>query len=276
MRIRQESDNRIVEKRIRYIPMKISIVTVTYNSGKTLRDTIESVLRQTHSELEYIIMDGGSRDDTVEIIKEYEPKFRGRLKWVSRRDRGMYDAMNNGIRMADGDVVGIINSDDFYHRDDIIARVSAAFENNDVEALYGDVRFVNEKNLEKTVRYYSSRNFTPGRFRWGFMPAHPTFFTYKRNFDRFGYYKYDYYIAADYELLTRFLYTNGLKSMYLPLDFMKMRTGGRSTASWRSNLLLNKEILRACRENGIWTCMPMLFLKYFIKVFELINTNPNK
>lgn len=256
--------------------MKISIVTVTYNSGKTLRDTIESVLRQTHSELEYIIMDGGSRDDTVEIIKEYEPKFRGRLKWVSRRDRGMYDAMNNGIRMADGDVVGIINSDDFYHRDDIIARVSAAFENNDVEALYGDVRFVNEKNLEKTVRYYSSRNFTPGRFRWGFMPAHPTFFTYKRNFDRFGYYKYDYYIAADYELLTRFLYTNGLKSMYLPLDFMKMRTGGRSTASWRSNLLLNKEILRACRENGIWTCMPMLFLKYFIKVFELINTNPNK
>lgn len=256
--------------------MKISIITVTFNSGKTLRDTIESVLMQSHSNLEYIIMDGGSKDDTVDIIKEYESKFNGRLKWVSQQDKGMYDAMNNGIRMASGDVVGIINSDDFYHRDDIIAKVNEAFEKNDCEAIYGDVRFVNDDNLDKTVRYYSSKNFSPWRFRWGFMPAHPTFFTYKRNFDKFGYYQYDYHIAADYELLTRFLYTNKLKATYLPEDFMKMRTGGRSTASWRSNILLNKEIVRACRENGIWTCLPMLFLKYFIKFFELINTKSDK
>lgn len=256
--------------------MTISIITVTYNSAKTLRDTIESVLMQTHPDIEYIIMDGGSKDSTVNIIKEYEPKFNGRLKWVSQKDRGMYDAMNNGIKMATGDIVGIINSDDFYHRDDIIAKVNEAFENNDIEAVYGDVRFVNEDNLDKTVRYYSSKYFAPWRFRWGFMPAHPTFFTYKHNFVRFGYYKYDYYIAADYELLTRFLYSHNLKTMYLPEDFMKMRTGGRSTASWHSNILLNKEIIRACKENGIWTCMPMLFLKYFIKVFELINTRTNK
>lgn len=256
--------------------MKISIITVTYNSARTLRDTIESVLNQTHPDIEYIIMDGGSKDGTIEIIREYEPKFNGRLKWVSRKDRGMYDAMNNGIKMATGDVVGIINSDDFYHRDDIIAKVNEVFENNDIEAVYGDVRFVNEKNPDKTVRYYSSKNFAPWRFRWGFMPAHPTFFTYKRNFDKYGYYKNSYYIAADYELLTRFLYTNKLEAMYLPEDFMKMRTGGRSTASWRSNILINEEIIRACKENGIWTCMPMLFLKYFIKVFELINTQSNK
>lgn len=256
--------------------MKISIITVTFNSGRTLRDTIESVLRQSHPDIEYIVMDGGSKDNTVDIIKEYEPRFAGRMKWVSQKDKGMYDAMNNGIRMATGDVVGIINSDDFYHRDDVIAKVSEAFENNDVEAVYGDVRFVNENDLDKTVRYYSSKNFAPWRFRWGFMPAHPTFFTYKRNFDKFGYYHFDYHIAADYELLTRFLYTNRLKTMYLPLDFMKMRTGGRSTASWRSNILLNKEIIRSCKENGIWTCMPMLFLKYFVKVFELINTKSDR
>ena len=256
--------------------MKISIITVTYNSELTLRDTIESVLMQTHPDIEYIIMDGGSKDDTVDIIKGYEPEFNGRMKWVSQKDKGMYDAMNNGIRMASGEVVGIINSDDFYHRNDIIAKVSEAFEKNDIEALYGDVRFVNEANLDKTVRYYSSKNFAPWRFRWGFMPAHPTFFTYKHNFDKFGYYQYDYRIAADYELLIRFLYTHKLKAMYLPEDFMKMRTGGRSTASWRSNILLNKEIIRGCKENGIWTCMPMLFLKYFIKIFELINTKSDK
>ena len=256
--------------------MKVSIVTVTFNSAGTVRDTFESVLRQRHPDIEYVVMDGGSADDTVDIIKEYEPKFGGRMKWVSQRDRGMYDAMNNGIRMATGEVVGIINSDDFYHRDDIIAKVSEAFEKNDIEALYGDVRFVRDGNLDKTVRYYSSKNFAPWRFRWGFMPAHPTFFTYRRNFEKYGYYQHDYRIAADFELLMRFLYANKLKAMYLPEDFMKMRTGGRSTASWRSNILLNKEIIRGCKENGIWTCMPMLFLKYFIKVFELLDTRTDK
>lgn len=211
-------------------------------------------------------------DNTVETIKEYEPRFNGRLKWISEKDKGLYDAMNKGIRMATGDIVGIINSDDFYHRTDILAKVAEAFQDKTVQAVYGDVRFVNPDNLDKTVRYYSSKNFTPRRFRYGFMPAHPTFFTYRKYFDEFGYYKMDYRIAADYELLIRFLYTHHLKAKYLPLDFMKMRTGGASTASFKSNLLLNKEIVRACRENGIWTCMPLLFLKYFIKVFELIFT----
>lgn len=253
--------------------MKISIVTVTWNSAATLRDTIESVLKQDYKDLEYIIADGLSKDETVSIIKEYEPKFNGRMKWFSEKDKGMYDAMNKGIKLATGDVVGIINSDDFFHRTDVISKVAETFEQDkSIEAVYGDVRFVNDSDLDKTVRYYSSKNFAPWRFRFGFMPAHPSFYTYKHNFEKYGYYQYDYKIAADYELLTRFLYSNKLKSKYLHLDFMKMRTGGKSTANLKSNWILNKEIVRACRENGIWTCMPLLGLKYFVKVFELIFT----
>lgn len=251
--------------------MRISLITVTFNSGCTLRNTIQSVLSQSYSDIEYIIVDGLSKDNTVDIIKEYEPLFQDRLKWISERDNGLYDAMNKGIRIATGDIVGIINSDDFYHRNDVITKVVKAFDNNsDIRAVYGDVRFVNPQNLDKTVRYYSSKRFAPEMFRFGFMPAHPTFFTYRKYFEEFGYYKTDYKIAADYELLIRFLYVHQLKSKYLPFDFMKMRTGGTSTASIKSNILLNKEIVRACKENGIWTCMPLLFLKYLVKVFELL------
>jgi glycosyltransferase involved in cell wall biosynthesis len=230
------------------------------------------VLSQSYPDIEYIIVDGLSKDNTVELIKEYKPLFNGRLRWVSEKDSGLYDAMNKGIRMATGDIVGIINSDDYYHRKDVISRVMETFKNEEVQAIYGDVRFVNPDNLDKTVRYYSSENFSPKRFRYGFMPAHPTFFTYREYFEEFGYYKTDYRISADYELLIRFLYTHQLKVKYLPLDFMKMRTGGTSTASIKSNLIMNYEIVRACIENGIWTCMPLLFLKYFIKVFEFIFT----
>ena len=254
--------------------MKISVITVTFNSAATVRDTIESVLWQEYQDYEYLVIDGGSKDNTVDIIREYEPKFGGRMRWISEKDKGMYDGINKGIRMATGDVVGIINSDDFYHRNDIFDVIAKSFkENPDVQAIYGDVRFVKPSNLEKTVRYYSCKNWKPWRFRFGFMPAHPTFFTYKENFEKHGYYQYDYHIAADYELLIRHLYTNKIPAKYVPVDFMKMRTGGRSTNGWKANVLLNKEIVRACKENGIWTCMPLLFMKYFIKVFELVKTH---
>lgn len=225
--------------------MIISIITVTFNSSKTLRDTIRSVLSQSFLDIEYIIVDGLSNDKTVDIIKEYEPLFQGRLKWISETDNGLYDAMNKGIRMATGDIVGIINSDDFYHREDIIEKVVEVFKTSTVQAVYGDVRFVRSNNLDKTVRYYSSKYFFSSLFRYGFMPAHPTFFTYRHYFKEFGFYKTDYKIAADYELLIRFLYIHHLKSRYLALDFMKMRMGGASTASVKSNMLLNKEIVRA-------------------------------
>ena len=252
--------------------MKISIITAAYNSAETIRDTIESVLIQTYPDIEYIIVDGLSKDNTVAIVKEYMPRFNGRMLWVSEKDNGMYDAMNKGIRMATGEVVGIINSDDFYHRNNVIAEIVKVFEDQKVEATFADVRFVNPDNLDKTVRYYSSRNFSPKYFRFGFRPAHPTFFTYKKFFDLFGYYQTDYKIAADYELLIRFLYIHKLNYFYLPLDVVKMRTGGASTTSMKSILLINKEIIRGCRENGIYTNLFILFLKYFVKVFELVFT----
>lgn len=253
--------------------MKISVITVTYNSEMTVKDTIESVLSQEYKDYEYLIVDGASTDNTVNIIKEYELKFEGRMRWISEKDNGMYDAINKGLRLVTGDVVGIINSDDFYHHKNVFNIIADNFtQNKDIEAIYGDVRFVNPDNLDKTVRYYSSKNWKPWRFRYGFMPAHPSFFTYKKNFEKYGYYKCDYRIAADYELLIRHLYTNKVPCKYVAFDFLKMRTGGISTNGFKANVLLNKEIVRACKENHIWTCLPLLFLKYFIKVFELIIT----
>jgi Glycosyltransferases involved in cell wall biogenesis len=250
--------------------MRLSIITVAYNSAETIAHTIESVLEQTYPDIEYIIVDGGSKDNTVEILKSYEARFNGRMKWISEKDNGLYDAMNKGIRMATGEVVGIINSDDFYHRSDVISLIVQGFEDRSVQAVYADVRFVKPDNLDKTVRYYASKNFAPWRFRFGFMPAHPTFFTYRKYFEEFGYYRTDYKIAADYELLIRFLYTHKLRYKYLHLDVMKMRTGGASTASVKSNLILNREIVRACRENGIYTNLAILSLKYFVKVWEMV------
>lgn len=250
--------------------MKISIVTVSYNSSKTIKDTIASVLSQTYHDIEYVVVDGKSKDGTVNIIREYAPQFKGRMHWVSEPDKGLYDAMNKGIRMASGDVVGIINSDDFYHDKDVIKKVANAFQDNRVQATYADVHFVRPENLSKTIRYYSSAKFTLKKFRFGFMPAHPTFFTYKKYFDQFGYYKPDYYFSADFELLVRFLYTHKLEAKYLPIDFLTMRMGGRSTASLKNHFLLTHECIRAAKSNGIYTNMCILSLKYFVKFFEYI------
>jgi glycosyltransferase involved in cell wall biosynthesis len=217
-------------------------------------------------------VDGNSTDGTIDIIRSYELGFDGRLKWISEPDMGMYDAMNKGLRMASGEIVGILNSDDFYNYSCCIERIAEIFQNPAIDACFADVRFVKPCNLNKTVRYYSSAKFTPKRFRYGFMPAHPTFFVRKKYFEKIGYYKTDYQIAADYELLIRFLYTHRLCYKYLPLDIVKMRTGGKSTKSWKSNYILNKEIVRACRENDIYTNLFILSLKYLSKVFELIFT----
>ncbi|MDR0799690.1 MAG: glycosyltransferase [Dysgonamonadaceae bacterium] len=250
--------------------MKISIITVCYNSATNIRTTIESILSQIYPDIEYIVIDGGSTDGTQAIIQSYEAAFNGRLKWLSECDQGMYDAMNKGIRMSTGEVVGILNSDDFYNYPDAVTRVVQVFQDPAIDVCFADVRFVNPENLDKTVRYYSSARFTPELFRRGWMPAHPTVFIHREKFEQIGYYKTDYKIAADFELLIRFLYVHRLPYRYLPLDLIKMRTGGKSTRSWKSNYILNKEIVRACRENGIRTNLWVVSLKYFRKIFELI------
>lgn len=248
-------------------PLKISIITVSYNSKKTIKETIESVLSQTYPNIEYIMIDGSSTDGTIDIIKSFRNKIH---KFISEPDNGIYNAMNKGFKLATGDIVGILNSDDFFYNSTVIEKVAHVFLTAGIDVVYGDVQFVDPKNINKIVRYYSSKSFNPQKFKNGFMPAHPSFYAKRELFEKLGYYKENYQIAADYELLIRFLYKNKLKSKYLEMPFVSMRTGGISNKSLMSNYILNKEIIRACRENGIKTNLINIYSKYFIKIFEYI------
>ena len=248
--------------------MKVSLITVSYNSATTIKDTIDSVLAQDYHDLEYVIVDGKSKDTTVDIVKSYSDKI---SRWISEPDKGIYDGMNKGLKMVTGDVVGMLNSDDFYADHTIISQVAKVFEDENIDAVFGDLIFVDPKNLKKQVRSYSSKGWHPGKFARGFMPAHPTFFVRRKFYEKYGLFKTDYKIASDYEMLIRLLYVHKLRYKYLPLTMVIMRMGGVSSSGIRSNILLNKEIKRACHENGIRTNLPLIYMKYFTKVFELIN-----
>lgn len=250
--------------------MTISILTATYNSDKTLRDTIESVLRQGYRDFEYIIIDGGSKDRTLDIIKEYEPKFEGRLKYISEPDNGIYDAMNKGIKMATGDVVGILNSDDFYTADDALQKIADAFEKNDIDATYGDIHFVNDVDLTKMVRYYSSAVFKRSFMRFGLMPAHPSFYCKRLIYEKYGAFDTSYRIAADFENLLRLIFIHRIKTHYIPKDFVTMRTGGASTAGFASRKMIMREHLQAMKKNGVYSNFFLLSLRYFYKIYELM------
>lgn len=246
----------------------ISIITATFNSAKTLKDTIQSVLRQTNKDFEYLIIDGGSTDETIDIVKSYESEFSGRLKWVSEKDQGIYDAMNKGIKMASGDVVGILNSDDYFTSDDILQTVDNAFKSHEIDAIYGDIHFIRDGNPQKCVRYYSSRMFRPFWLRFGFMPAHPSFYCKREIFDKAGFYSLDYKIGADYEMMVRLFKRHKIKSLYANKDFVTMRTGGASNNNVRSRLTLIEEDVKACRVNGIYTNRFFIMLKFLYKIFE--------
>lgn len=263
--------------------MIISLITPCYNSAPVIRTAIESVLRQTWRDVEYLVIDGGSTDGTTDILREMEPTFRGRLQWISERDTGIYDAINKGIRLATGDVVGILNSDDVLSADDVLARVAKAFEScagaePPLDAIYGDVRFINDRRglaldslrCEPTVRHYSARSWQPWMLRWGFMPPHPSVYIRRCWFDKLGAYALDYTIAADYALLIRYLRNARIRSRYLSMCFVDMRLGGVSTRNWRSTLLLNQEIVRGNREAGYFCCLAMLAPKYIFKIWEVV------
>ena len=250
--------------------LTVSIITVSYNSFGTISDTIKSVLAQTYSNIEYIIIDGSSNDGTRELISSFGNKI---SKFVSEPDKGIYDAINKGIRLATGDIVGILNSDDFFYDNNVIERVAVAFEENEIDAVFGDVQFVDPEKTSKIIRYYSSKKFNPAKFKFGFMPAHPSFYVKRELFEKLGYYKTDYKIAADYELLIRFLYVNQIKYKYIEMPFVSMRTGGVSNKSICSNVTLNKEIARACKENGIRTNYLYIYSKYFLKMFEFLGNH---
>lgn len=234
-----------------------------WNNAKTIQHAIDSVLIQTHQNIEYIVVDGASTDGTVEIVKSYGDKI---SKFLSEPDEGLYDAMNKGIAMATGDVVGILNSDDFYIDCFVIETIVKEFEAKKVDSVYADLVYINPKDINKTIRYYDSSHFQPSKFRYGWMPAHPTFFVKRWAYEQYGLFKTDYKIAADYELLTRFLFKHNISYSYIPKPLVKMRIGGASTNGITSNYILNKEIIRACKENGIYTNWLMVLSKYPKKI----------
>lgn len=250
--------------------MKVSIVTVVYNCASTISGCIESVLNQDYHDVEYIVVDGASKDGTVDIVKQYGDRI---AKFVSEKDKGIYDAMNKGIKMATGDVVGILNADDFFYSNDTISKIVAAFEaEKDLDATIADIVFVNADNT-RILRHYNARKWRPAKFAWGYMPPHPSFFCKRAIFDELGYYKTDYKIAADYELLIRYLYVAAINYKYLPIITTRMRMGGVSTKNLNSIITLNKEIKRACKENHLNTNFMKIYTKYVFKPFEFVLNN---
>ena len=283
--------------------MKISLITACYNSAKTIKTAMDSVLAQKGVDIEYIVVDGGSTDGTVAIVgdfltqrrrgAEYAEKqrdFRFEFKWMSERDRGMYDAINKGIKMATGDIVGILNADDILASDDTLARIAERFSSGGVrsrgvrsggvgervDCVYADIRFVREGETVKalreapTVRYCSAAKWRPWMFRFAAMVPHPSFYVRRECFERLGGYSLDYRICADFELELRYLLLAKLRAAYLPECVVIMRMGGMSTSGWRSNVLINREDLRALRSHGIWSCLPLIYLKYLFKIWGFV------
>ena len=242
----------------------ISIITATYNSATTIADCLTSVVSQTWP-CEHIVIDGASKDNTLEIVRRVSPSAR----IFSEPDDGIYDAMNKGIRLATGDIVGILNSDDFYVGPHVLEKVATLFRQSGVGGMFADLVYVRGDNLDRVVRYYAGAGFTPEKFAWGWMPPHPTFFVRRELYERYGLFHTEYRIAADYELMARFLARHKVRYAYLPEVIVKMRVGGASTRSLRSTWILNREILRACAENGIPTNILKVYSKYFRKVMQI-------
>ena len=246
---------------------QVSIVSVCLNSASTIVDTVRSVSGQGYPSIEHIIIDGGSTDGTLQVLSPFRERI---AVLVSEPDGGMYDAMNKGIRLASGSIIGILNADDVYAGPDVIATVVKEFVDKDIDALFADLVIVDRENTDRTIRYYRSASFQPGRFAYGWMPAHPTFFTRKTCYERYGLYKTDYRVAADYELLVRFLARKNIPYSYLDRVIVKMRQGGVSNRGIENKWITNQEIVRACRENGVETNLFKILLKYPRKLFEFL------
>ena len=247
--------------------MKVSIITVSFNSAKTIEDTINSVLSQDFPDVEYIVVDGGSTDGTVNIIKKYQHRI---SRWVSEKDHGMYDAMNKGIAMASGDVIGILNSDDVYMNNHVISELMDLMDKQKTKVVFADLILVDQADCNKVLRYYDSGHFHPNKFKYGWMPAHPTVFVKRELYEAVGPFSTTYQIAADYEMLIRILAIQRARYAYLPKPVVRMRSGGASTAGLSRNWILNQEIVRACKENGIYSNMMMLLLKLPFKLWEKV------
>jgi glycosyltransferase len=237
--------------------MKISIITVCFNSAKTIEDTIRSILSQNYKEIEYIIVDGGSTDGTLDILKRYSDQIH---KYISGPDNGIYDAMNKGIKLATGDIIGFLCSDDFYADENVIRQIVEVIRANNTDCCYGDLEYVAGNSINKVVRRWKSRPYQEGLFEKGWHPPHPTFFVKKCIFDKYGGFDLDYDIGADYELMLRFLKKYNISSCYVPKVFVKMRTGGKSNKNLWQIIKANIECFKAWKRNGL-KITPFIILK---------------
>ena len=248
--------------------MKVSLITVSYNSAKTIADTLKSVQAQTYTDIEYIVVDGNSNDGTIEIVKQFLDSAKDALqddklgsangasqgvvtKFLCERDKGIYDAMNKGLALATGDIIGVLNSDDFYCAEDIIEQVVLAFQKNNTDCLYGDLNYVDPIDVNKIVRKWRSGAYRKEKFLKGWMPPHPTFFVRKRCYDQFGKFNTQFKSAADYELMLRFLFKESCSAVHLPKVMIHMRAGGVSNVSLKNRIRANKEDRLAWRINGL-------------------------
>jgi glycosyltransferase involved in cell wall biosynthesis len=246
--------------------MKISIITATYNSATTIRDTMETIAGQQHPDIEHIIVDGGSKDDTLDIIASYPHVS----KLISGKDDGIYDAMNKGISVASGEIIGMLNSDDLYIDDRVLSDVAAVFCDPEVMAVYADLQYVDPADLRKVVRRWVSGPFNRNNFYYGWMPPHPTFFVRRQVYDRAGVFNLDLRSAADYELMLRILVKLEITAHYIPRVLVKMRAGGMSNANVFSRLRGNKEDRMAWKLNGLKPYFFTLYLKPLRKIHQFI------
>ncbi|MEH6639977.1 MAG: glycosyltransferase family 2 protein [Porticoccaceae bacterium] len=247
--------------------LKITIITVCYNSVSTISDTIASVVRQNYDNIEHIIVDGGSTDGTLDIVRSAP----GISNYISESDNGIYDAMNKGVALASGEVIGVLNADDFYPDSDVLNSVAQIFlDQPDIDMVLGDVDFVRSVNVTKMVRSYSAIKFSPWKLRFGFMPPHPGAFIKKSAYDQVGQYKLGYKIGADFDMFVRMLLVHKLDYVKLEKNLVRMRVGGVSTSGFGSYITSTKEILRSLNENEIYSNVFMILMRLPIKYVQKI------
>ena len=267
-----------VEKKISndYLPLsgqpqpkglKVSIITVTFNSGEHLQDCINSVQQQLYPNIEYIIIDGKSTDSTLSIIRTNQDMID---YWVSETDKGMYDAINKGIAVATGDIIGILNSDDVFDNREVIDHIVAAFEREGVDSVYGDLEFVDRADVNRVMRIWKGISYKRSRFNYGWMPAHPTFYIKRLLIEKYGGYENHYFSAADYEFMSRYLYLNKVSSFYIPELLVRMRMGGQSNVNFKQRLRANRRDYLAMKKNKIPFAFIVSILKPLIKVHQFV------
>ena len=249
--------------------MKISILTAVFNSSKTIERAINSIKNQTYKNIELIIIDGCSNDGSIEIIENLIDK---NDIFISESDDGIYDALNKGINIASGQIIGFLHADDLYADSDVISRVLKVFNEHKCDIVYGDASYFSPDKISKTVRKYKSDQLTKKNLAWGKMPVHPSIFIKKIIYDKHGYFKTKFKIAGDYDFLCRIINDKSISSSYISSNFVLMQQGGISTTrTIKNTILLNKEVYTAIKENNIYTNIFMLLSRYISKILQLIN-----